>query len=164
MNGVVANDWATFLRSRLDSNAYQAPLGGLENGGYKLTYSDKPNSWSVMEDTESGTYDFWYSLGLHAGKSGRVSDVLKEGVADKSGIGPGMIIVAANGRAYTPDVLKAAIHDAKDSGPAVELIVENTGYYKVVRLDYHGGERYPQLERVSGVPVRLDDILKPEAK
>jgi hypothetical protein len=34
----------------------------------------------------------------------------------------------------------------------------------VIRLDYHGGERYPQLERVSGVSDRLDDILKPEAK
>jgi predicted metalloprotease with PDZ domain len=164
LNGVVANDWATFLRSRLDSNAYQAPLGGLENGGYKLTYSDKPNSWSAMEDAERASFDFWYSLGLHAGKSGTVSDVLKGGVADKAGIGPGMKIIAVNGRAYTPDVLKAAIHDAKDSGPAVELIVENTGFFKVIRLDYHGGERYPQLERVSSVPDRLDDILKSEAK
>ena len=50
LNAVVPNDWATFLRSRLDSNAYQAPLGGLENGGYKLTYSDKPNAWSAMAD------------------------------------------------------------------------------------------------------------------
>jgi predicted metalloprotease with PDZ domain len=164
LNGVVANDWATFLRSRIDSNAYQAPLGGLENGGYKLTYSDKPNAWSEMANAESGTYDFWYSLGLHVGKSGRVSDVLKGGVSDKSGIGPGMQVVAVNGRAFTPDILKAAVRDAKDSGPAVELIVLNTGYYKVVRLDYHGGERYPQLERVSGVPDRMDDILKPEAK
>ncbi len=164
LNGVVANDWATFLRSRLDSNAYQAPLGGLENGGYKLTYSDKPNAWSEMANAESGTYDFWYSLGLHVGKSGRVSDVLKGGVSDKGGIGPGMQIIAVNGRAFTPDILKAAVRDAKDSGPAVELIVLNTGYYKVVRLDYHGGERYPQLERVSGVPDRMDDILKPEAK
>ncbi len=164
LNGVVANDWATFLRSRIDSNAYQAPLGGLENGGYKLTYSDKPNAWSEMANAESGTYDFWYSLGLHVGKSGRVSDVLKAGVSDKSGIGPGMQVVAVNGRAFTPDILKAAVRDSKDSGPAVELIVLNTGYYKVVRLDYHGGERYPQLERVSGVPDRMDDILKPEAK
>jgi predicted metalloprotease with PDZ domain len=164
LNGVVPNDWATFLRSRLDSNSYQAPLGGLENGGYKLTYSDKPNAWSAMADAQSETFDFWYSVGLHAGKSGTVSDVLKGGVADKSGIGPGMKIIAVNGRAYTPDVLKAAIHDAKDSGPALELIVENTGFYKVIKLDYHGGERYPQLERVSGVPDRLDDILKPEAK
>jgi predicted metalloprotease with PDZ domain len=164
LNSVVANDWATFLRSRLDSNSYQAPLGGLENGGYKLTYSDKPNPWSAMSDAQSETFNFWYSIGLHAGKSGTVSDVLKGGVADKGGFGPGMKIVAVNGRAYTPDVLKAAIHEAKDSGPAVELIVENTGFYKVVKLDYHGGERYPQLERVAGVPDRLDDILKPEAK
>ncbi len=164
LNSVVANDWATFLRSRLDSNAYHAPLGGLENGGYKLTYSDKPNTWSAMEDAQRGSFDFWYSIGLHAGKSGAVSDVLKDGVADKAGVGPGMKIIAVNGRAYTPDFLKAAIRDAKDSGPAVELIVLNTGYYKVVRLDYHGGERYPQLERVSSVPDRLDDVLKPQAK
>ncbi len=117
-----------------------------------------------MEDGQNGTFDFWYSIGLHAGKSGRVSDVLKGGVADKAALGPGMLIVAVNGRAYSPDVLKAAIRDAKDSGPALELIVENTGFYKVIRLDYHGGERYPQLERVSSVPDRLDDILKPEAK
>ena len=95
---------------------------------------------------------------------GTISDVLIGGVADKAALGPGMSIVAVNGRAYSPDVLKAAIHDAKDSGPSVELIVENTGFYKTIRLDYHGGERYPQLERVSGTPDRLDDILKPEAK
>ena len=164
LNSVVPNDWAAFLRSRLDSHAYQAPLGGLENGGYKLTYSDKPNSWSALADAESETFNFWYSLGLHVRKSGAVSDVLIGGVADKGGFGPGMKILAVNGRAFTPDVLKAAVHDSKGSGPAVEMIVENTGYYKVIRLDYHGGERYPQLERVQGVPDRLDDILKPEAK
>jgi predicted metalloprotease with PDZ domain len=126
LNNVVPNDWATFLRSRLDSNAYQAPLGGLENGGYKLTYSDKPNAWTVMDDAESGSFDFWYSLGLHVGKTGRVSDVLKDGISDKAGFGPGMTIVAVNGRAFSPDVLKAAVRDGKGSGPAVELIVENT--------------------------------------
>jgi len=26
-------------------------------------------------------------------------------------------------------------------------------------VDYHGGLRYPHLERASGVPARLDDIL-----
>jgi predicted metalloprotease with PDZ domain len=164
LNGVVANDWATFLRSRLDSNSYHAPLGGLENGGYKLTYTDKPNSWSTLEDQQRESFNFWYSIGLHANKAGNIGDVLKGGVSDKAGVGPGMKIVAVNGRAYTPDVLKAAIHDAKDSGPAIELILLNTGYYKVVKLDYHDGERYPLLERVSSVPDRLDDILKPATK
>jgi len=164
LNSVVANDWATFLRSRLDSNSSHPPLGGLENGGYKLIYTDKPNAWSTLEDQQSESFNFWYSIGLHANKTGNISDVLKGGVADKSGIGPRMKIVAVNGRAYTPDVLKAAIYDAKDSGPSVELILLNTGYYKVVKLDYHEGERYPTLERVSSVPDRLDDILKPAAK
>jgi len=164
LNGVVPNDWATFLRSRVDSNAYHAPLGGLENGGYKLTYTDKPNAWSEMVNLQRGSFDFWYSLGLHVGKTGVVSDVLKGGISDKGGFGPGMQILAVNGRAYTPDVLKAAVRDGKGSGPAVELIVENTGYYKIIKLDYHEGERYPQLERVASVPDRLDDILKPAAK
>jgi predicted metalloprotease with PDZ domain len=164
LNSVVANDWVTFLRSRLDSNSYHAPLGGLENGGYKLIYTDKPNAWSTLEDQQSESFNFWYSIGLHANKAGNISDVLKGGVADKSGVGPGMKIIAVNGRAYTPDVLKAAIHDAKDSGPAAELIVLNTGYYKIVKLDYHAGERYPTLERVTSVPDRLDDILKPATK
>ena len=164
LNSVVPNDWATFLRSRLDSHSYQAPLGGLENGGYKLTYADKPNSWSAMGNAESGTFNFWYSLGFYPDKTGNIADVLKGGVADKNGIGPAMKIVAVNGRAYSPDVLKAAVHDATGSGPAIELIVENTGYFKVIKLDYHGGERYPQLERVSGTPSYLDDILKPRAQ
>jgi predicted metalloprotease with PDZ domain len=164
LNDVAPNDWATFLRSRLDSHSPQAPMGGLENGGYKLTYTDKPNSWSTLEDQQTESFNFWYSIGLHANKVGNISDVLKGGVSDKAGIGPGMKILAVNGRAYAPDVLKAAIHDAKDSGPAVELIVLNTGYYKVIKLDYHDGERYPLLERVSSVPDRLDDILKPAAK
>jgi predicted metalloprotease with PDZ domain len=164
LNDVAPNDWATFLRSRLDSHSSQAPMGGLENGGYKLTYTDKPNSWSTLEDQQTESFNFWYSIGLHANKVGNISDVLKGGVSDKAGIGPGMKILAVNGRAYAPDVLKAAIHDAKDSGPAVELIVLNTGYYKVIKLDYHDGERYPLLERVSSVPDRLDDILKPAAK
>jgi hypothetical protein len=43
----------------------------------------------------------------------------------------------------------------------VELIVENAGYYKVLKVDYHGGERYPVLERVAGAPDLLDDILAP---
>ena len=164
LNSVVANDWATFLRSRLDSNEYHAPLGGLTNGGYRLSYIDKPNSWSTMEESQSGTIQFWYSLGLHVSSNGTVQDVLKGGVADKAGFGPGMRIIAVNGRAFTPALLRQAIRDGRGGGPAVQAIVENTGYYKVLSLDYHGGERYPLLKRVDGTPDRLDEILKPEAK
>ncbi len=75
-----------------------------------------------------------------------------------------MKIIAVNGRQATDDLLRQAIRDAKDSGPAVELIVENTGYFKTVKIKYHDGERYPHLVREFNVPAILDDILKPMTK
>lgn len=165
LNAVVPNDWASFLRQRLDTNQTHAPLGGIENGGYKLTYGPRPNSWTDKEDAQSDTVDFWYSLGLHVRASGTLEDVLQGGPADKAGLGPGMRLVAVNGRGFTPALLRAAVKDAEGAdGPPVELIVENSGYYKLLKVDYHGGERYPVLERVTGTPDTLDDILRPLAK
>jgi predicted metalloprotease with PDZ domain len=164
LNEVVKNDWATFLRERLDSHDARAPLGGVETGGYRLSYAETPNAWSSMEESDSGAIDFWYSLGLSVGPAGTVGDVLKDGIGDSAGFGPGMKIIAVNGRAFTPALLRQAVRDAKGSGPAIQLIVENTGYFKVLTLDDHGGERYPVLKRVAGTPDRLDDILKPQAK
>jgi predicted metalloprotease with PDZ domain len=161
LNTVVPNDWAAFLRQRLDTNQARAPLGGIENGGYKLTYAPRPSPWSEMENTLTGTADFWFSLGLQVETAGAIDDVLKDGPADKAGLGPGMRLVAVNGRVFTPALLRAAIYDAEGTGPEVELIVENAGYYKVLKVDDHGGERYPVLQRVAGAPDLLDDILAP---
>jgi len=38
--------------------------------------------------------------------------------------------------------------------------VENTGYYKTYKLDYHGGERYPHLVRDESKPDLLTEIYK----
>jgi predicted metalloprotease with PDZ domain len=164
LNAVVPNDWATFLRTRLDANTLHAPeLPGIEAlSGYKLAYTDKPNYWSELE--ESDGLNARYSLGLTAGSTGYLGDVIVGSVADKAGLAPAFQIHAVNGRAYTPALLRQAIKDAKDDGPAIELIVENAGYYKTIKLDYHGGERYPQLLRVESLPDRLDDILAPMVK
>ncbi len=164
LNSVVKYDWATFLRTRLDSNEFHAPeQKGLDAlSGYKLTYTDKPNYWTQLTESEGGL-DARYSLGIFVGASGTLNDVILDSPAFKAGLAPSFRIAAVNGRTFSSALLRAAIQDAKDKGPAVELIVENTGYYKVVRIDYHGGERYPSLVRVDSVPTRLDDILKPMA-
>jgi predicted metalloprotease with PDZ domain len=166
LNSVVANDWAAFLRTRLDANTMSAPeLAGIDAlSGSKLTFTDKPNYWSQLEESEAGSIGTRYSLGLTIGPDGRIGDVIVGGVGDKAGFGPGMHIVAINGRSYTWQLLRAAIRGAKGNGPALEFIVENTGYYKVIKLEYHDGEKYPQLERVGGTPSRLDDILQPMSK
>jgi predicted metalloprotease with PDZ domain len=164
LNAVVPNDWATFLRTRLDSNELHAPeIAGINTlSGYHLTYTDKPNYWSTL--MEGDGLSATYSLGLSVGSAGTVGDVIVGSVADKAGLAPGFQIIAVNGRAFTPTLLRAAIDAAKGSGPAINLIVENTGYFKTISIDYHGGERYPQLERVDGVPDRLDTILEPLTK
>ncbi|HEX9198027.1 MAG TPA: M61 family peptidase [Acidobacteriaceae bacterium] len=164
LSAVVPNDWASFLRQRLDTNQAHAPLGGIEGGGYKVSYAPQPSAWSEKENTLNTTVDFWFSLGLHVNTAGVLTDVLKGGPADKAGLGPDMRLVAVNGRSYTPALLRTAVYDAEGSGPGIELIVENSGFYKLLKVDYHGGERYPVLERVAGAPDLLDDILKPLAK
>ena len=75
-----------------------------------------------------------------------------------------MKILAVNGRQFSSDELRAAIRDAKGSSTPLEFITVNTGAYKVIRLDYHEGERFPAFERVAGTPDRLDEILKPMSK
>jgi predicted metalloprotease with PDZ domain len=165
LNAVVPNDWAGFLRSRLDSNDLHAPeMAGLNAlSGYKLIYTDKPNYWSSIEEGDG--INATYSLGFSAGSGGTIAEVILGSVADKAGLAPGFQILAVNGRAFTPALMHAAIKETAGLTPgAIELIVENTGYFKTISLTYRGGERYPQLQRVSDVPARLDDILAPMVK
>lgn len=161
LNSVAPYDWAGFLRQRLESRQAHAPLGGIENGGYKLTYSFMLGPWGDAENGVHETPDFWYSAGLRVNATGEISDVLKDGVADKAGAAPGMKLIAVNGRAFTPAVLRQSLKESKDGGPEPELILQNAGYFRVIKLDYHGGERYPALERVAGTPALLDEIIAP---
>ena len=166
LNAVAPNDWATFLRKRLDSNDVHVPeIDGINAlSGYKLIYTDKPAYWSQLLESQHNYVDVRYSLGMSVGTDGKVKDVIVGGLADKASFGPDMQIIAVNGRGFTPLLLRAAIQHAQGNGPALEFIVENTNYYKVIRMDYHGGERYPQLQRVEGTPDRLNDILQPMVK
>jgi len=69
-------------------------------------------------------------------------------------------LIAVNGRHYTPDVLRDALKAGKDGSAPLELLIENTDYYKTYKLDYHGGERYPHLVRDESRPDLLSEIYK----
>ena len=81
-------------------------------------------------------------------------------MAAKAGIGPGMKIVAVNGRRFSADILHDAIKGAKGGNQPIELLVENTDYFKTYKLDYHEGEKYPRLVRDESKPDLMADILK----
>ncbi len=152
LNQVAPYNWRGFWTERLSNHGPGAPLAGIEGSGWKLVYDEKPPEIYFL-DRDEKTIDAHYSVGLLAGTDGMVRDTVEGMIAAQAGIGPGMKIVAVNGRAFSPDVWHDAIRAAKTSPSPIELIVENTDYFRVVKLDYHGGEKYPHLVRDESKPI-----------
>jgi predicted metalloprotease with PDZ domain len=166
LNQVVKYDWATFLHERVDNLNPRADLAGIERGGYKLVYTDKPNaSEKTMAANASGArrggLNVWYSIGLRVSAEGVISDVRWAGPADKAKLAPGQKIIAVNGHIFSADALKAAIKDAKGKTEPIHFILQSDTFVTMADVDYHDGERYPSLVRVEGTPAYLDDITKP---
>jgi predicted metalloprotease with PDZ domain len=161
LNKVQPFDWAPFLRTRLDGNASGAPLDGLARAGWKLVYTDTPSDFSKSADDQRKSTDFSYSLGFSVKQDGGVAGVVWDGVAFRAGLAGNSTIVAVNNRAYKGEVLKAAIKAAKGGKEPIQLLVKQGNNYRTISLDYHGGLRYPHLERIAGSKDRLATILKP---
>lgn len=162
LNKVQPYDWDKFLRERLDVRQYHAPLDGITRGGYKLVYTDTPTEYFKAVEKVRKRLDLMYSIGLTVGsKDGEIGDVLWEGPSFKAGIGSGMTLIAVNGRKYSPEVLKQAIKAAQTGSVSIQLLVKNLEYYKTYDVDYHGGLKYPHLERVKSAPDYLDQITSP---
>jgi predicted metalloprotease with PDZ domain len=162
LNGVYAYDWTTFLKTRIQDVQEKAPLDGYARGGYKLVYTDTPTEFMKSAETKNKSTSLSYSLGLSVGSDGVISDVQWGGPAFKAGLTQGLTVMAVNGDAFDADKLKSAVTAAlKPENPLVELLLKDGGRYKMVKIDYRGGLRYPRLEKIPGVPSRLDDILAP---
>ncbi len=157
LNGVLPHDWASFLRARLIDGTHGL-TDGIEAAGWKLVYKDSPNAYAKA-NSRGGGGDFVYSLGLSIGKDGAISDVRWDSPAFNAGIGSGTTVVAVNGQAYDKDVLEDAVKAAKTGKAPIELMLKEFDRYRTVKLDYHGGLRYPALERIKGKPDYLTPIL-----
>jgi len=160
LNDVVPYDWRNFLLTRLNSTDFHAPLGGIERGGWKLAYQETPNGFlkdaeRVRKFTEEG-----YSIGLRLNEDGTIVDVIEGMAASKAGIGPGMKLVAVNGKAYSPAVLRDYVRATKTGG-RLELLIDNEGQLGTHKLDYREGEKYPVLERDVTKPDLLSKIISP---
>ena len=165
LNAVQPDDWKTFLRQRLDSTDARAPLDGLARGGWQLSYTDTPSPYFAAGEKRGKRVDLLASVGVEIdAKDGSINDVIWGSPAFEAGLAPGMKLVAVNGEKFDPgmpDLLKSAIKAAADpkTGKApIELLVQNLDYFSTVKLDYHGGLRYPHLTRLAAVPDRLDEI------
>jgi predicted metalloprotease with PDZ domain len=168
MNAVAPYDWKKFFDERIHSHGPGAPLGGLVNSGWKVTFNEVMNDHQRAEEDSDHVIDVSFSIGFSVHAPGgddanTVIDVIPGSPAANAGIAPGMHLVAVNGRHWTPDILRAAIHATKNSQEPIELLLENDDYYRVLSVDYHGGERYPHLTAAGGVDV-LSEIAKRHAQ
>jgi predicted metalloprotease with PDZ domain len=163
LNSVVAHDWKEFFNSRLTSLAPDPPVGGITRGGWKLVYNSEPNKLIQASNKTNSRIDARFSLGLILGSDDHsVVDVVPGSPADKAGIGPGMKVVAVNGRKFTDDLLNDAIKNSPTS-KSVELLMENATYYTTLKLAYDKGLQYPHLERVPASPDQLSKVIEPRA-
>jgi predicted metalloprotease with PDZ domain len=159
LNSIAPYDWATFFRTHLDSTSPEAPMAGIENGGWKLVFNDKP----LKLEGRHGKFGQIYSIGLQLNEDGTITDAIVGSPAFEAGISSGMKVAAVNSRIFTPDVLVDAIKSAKDNTQPISLLVLSDEYYRTFQVNYHGGERTPHLERVEQKPDYLDGLIKPHA-
>ena len=165
LNQVLPYDWATFMHERIDNPNPHADLSGIERGGYKLVFTDKPSASERTMAMSGGPrragLNVWYSLGLRVGAEGVISDVRWSGPADKAKLAPGQKIIAVNGVIFSAEALRAAIKNAKGKTEPIHFILQSDTFVTLADIDYHDGERYPSLVRLEGTPAYLDDITKP---
>ena len=163
LNEVAPYDWRGFFEKRVTDLTPGAPLGGIEGSGWKLVATSEPNSWSRVEETAWQFANLTGSVGLRLKPDGTVVDVIPGSPAAAAGLGPGMTVAAVNGRAYDTARLRQAIRDGVAPGSPLDLLVRNDDEFATARVDYHGGERYPHLERNSSEPDLLTEILEPRS-
>jgi len=156
LNAVAPFDWAKFLRERLDSTSAEAPVGGIENSGWKTVFNSEPSKIEGRRWNGSEVY----SIGLQVGNDGVVSDSIVGSPAFEAGISSGMKIVGVNGRVFNPDLLKDAVNAGKDGSGPITLLVVVDDFYKTATVNYHDGARIPHLARQEGKPDYLDELIK----
>jgi predicted metalloprotease with PDZ domain len=164
LNAVAPYDWASLLNERVNAVQPRAPLGGIEQGGWRLVYNDTPNEMMKATEGVARMASFTYSLGFYvSGESGALGDVIVGSPAFKAGIGPGMKLIAVNGRKYSGSSLNTALITSRGTNQPIELLIENAHKFKTYTIDYHDGPRHPHLERVPEKPDLLDDVIKPKS-
>ncbi|MBQ0929080.1 M61 family metallopeptidase [Ideonella alba] len=161
LNAVQPHDWAGFLRQRLDSHGPGAPLDGLARGGWTLGWSSTESPFAKNAPSRDGKprpADFRWSLGLMVTHEGKLEQVAWDSPAFKAGLAPGLTLLAVNLQAYTSERLAQAIDANRDGRAPIQLLLKEDDLYRLVTIDWRGGQRFPVLQRADGQPDRLSAI------
>ena len=96
---------------------------------------------------------------MNLDKDALITDVFEGRAAAKAGVGPGMTLIAVNGKRYTPEVLDQAMTEAQISNSPIDLLVVSDDYFRTLPVPYHEGPRYPHVVRTQGAEDTLSAVL-----
>jgi len=167
LNAVQQYDWDGFFRARVYTVLPHPPSEWLARSGYRLVYTGEPNSVDSNTEDVRNDIDLRYSLGLIVksenddASPGEVRNVLTGSPAAKAGLGAGVKIIAVNWRTFSAKELHDAVKASRGSTQPITLIIQSGKTFQLITIDYHGGDRYPHLERVSGGSDMLGSITSP---
>lgn len=160
LNQITAYDWRGFWNDRLTSHGPGAPLGGIEATGWKIVYDENRSPMMRAWEEDHRTLNAAFSVGLIIKENGDIEDTIEGMDAAHAGIGPGMKIIAVNGRRFTPQIFRDALYQGKNTSQPLQLLIENTDYFRTFVIDYHGGEKYPHLVREESKPDTMTEIIR----
>src|ERR1700726_3791600 len=136
LNQIAPYDWRGFWNERLSNHGPGAPLGGIEGAGWKIVYDESRSEIMRAWEDDHRTINAAFSVGLLVKENGEIEDTIEGMDAAHAGIGPGMKILAVNGRRFTPQVFRDALFEGKTSSQPLQLLIENTDYFRTFSLDY----------------------------
>ncbi len=157
---VAPADWRAIIRHHLDSTGPQALLDGLRSTGWQLTYTAQKNSYLELRQKRTKSTMRDWSIGFTLDRNATIVDTVEDRAAARAGAGPGMRLVAVNGRSYTAEVLDAAIAAAQVTHRPIELMVENDDFFRTLSVPYYEGPRWPHLTQIPARPDQLAAVLK----
>ncbi len=163
LNAIVPYDWAGYLNERMQSKSPHAPLDGITDGGWALTYAQTPTEQMDLEQKDTGGLNAMYSIGLQLADNGTIADVGWGSAADAAGLAPGMHLLDVNGEKFSVPAMREAMKLASETHGDLLVTVTNTGYTRTVHIPCPKGEQHPHLARITGVSDLLNEIAKPIA-
>lgn len=162
LNGVEPYDWHGFFEKYVYHADVHPPTDELARAGWRLVYTEKPNEFLGRHDEQQVLG--WFGFGANLNSEGVVRDVREGSPAWRAGLSPRMHVLAVDGQEFSTDAVEYALRRAQHSPAPITFITSQTGWYQTLSLDYHGGIRYPHLERISGTADMLASIAAPAAK
>lgn len=155
---IVSHDWQGLFESKVLNVSPEFNIEGIERAGYRLIYTNHPETGQENERAMKDA--IWNSIGVKFGEAGQVEDVRRYGPADIAKLAPRQTIIKVGESMFSLEVLVAELNsEGPDRKTPILLTILQEDEEWEVKLDYHGGLRYPLLERLVGEEDMLAAIL-----